>query len=231
MASRTKKVILFIVEGPTDENALSAVLKKIFNSEDIHFHVVHGDMTSDWSVSCTNIIKTVHEHIELERKRYGFKGKDIVKVIHLVDTDGTFIPADKVILSDVKTTKYFDDRIETAVPGAIVDRNTRKSQILRKLHSANIIGRIPYCVYYFSRNLEHVLHNNGASLTDDEKLNYADIFADRYSSDDEGFKTFISSKDFAVPGEFKETWNFIMRDKNSLHRYCNFHLLFHREGQ
>lgn len=28
MAAKTKKVILFIVEGPTDENALSPVLKK-----------------------------------------------------------------------------------------------------------------------------------------------------------------------------------------------------------
>lgn len=226
MAVRTKKVILFIVEGPTDENTLSPVLKKIFQSEDVHFHVVHGDMTSDWSVSGSNAIKTVHEHIEIERKRYGFKKKDIIKVFHLVDTDGAFIPADKVILSTVESIQYFDDRIESAAPDTIVDRNTRKSQVLRRLYSTNTVGTIPYCVHYFSRNLEHVLHNNSSNLTDDEKLNYADAFADRYNTDQEGFKKFISSRDFAVPGDFKETWNFIMQGVNSLHRYCNLHLLF-----
>ncbi|GAB1477354.1 hypothetical protein MASR2M70_21920 [Bacillota bacterium] len=49
MNAKTKKIILFIVEGPTDEDALSSILKKIFEGEgkDIRFHVVHGDMTSD----------------------------------------------------------------------------------------------------------------------------------------------------------------------------------------
>lgn len=44
MTAKTKKVVLFIVEGPTDEEALSPVLKAMFQSQDILFHVVHGDM-------------------------------------------------------------------------------------------------------------------------------------------------------------------------------------------
>ncbi len=50
MINRTKKVILFIAEGPTDEETLSPVLKKIFQKEDVRFHIVHGDLTSNWSV-------------------------------------------------------------------------------------------------------------------------------------------------------------------------------------
>ncbi len=167
----------------------------------------------------------------MERKRYGFEKKDIIKVIHLVDTDGAFIPANKVIRSAVESIQYFDDRIESAVPYAIVNRNTRKSQVLYRLYSTSTIGTIPYRVYYFSRNLEHVLHNNSANLTDNEKFDYADAFADKYNSNPEEFKTFISSCDFAVPGEFKDTWNFIMQGANSLHRYSNFHLLFHKDEQ
>jgi hypothetical protein len=226
VAARTKKVILFIVEGPTDEDALGSVLKKIFQSEEVHFHVVHGDITSDWSVSTTNAIKTVNTHIEVERKRYGFQKKDIIKVIHLVDTDGTFIPANKVMLSTTDEIQYFEDRIESADIGTIVDRNKRKSQVLYRLYTTNRVGQIPYRVFYFSRNLEHVLHNDSKNLTDDEKEIYADAFADRYSSDPEGFKKFISSSAFTVSGEFIDTWNFIMQDVNSLNRYCNFHLLF-----
>jgi hypothetical protein len=226
MAAKTKKVILFIVEGPTDEETLSPALKKTFQREDVRFHVVHGDMTSNWSVSGNNAVKTVYEHIEVERKRYGIEKKDILKVIHLVDIDGAFIPADKVISGTTGAIQYFDDRIESADPEGVVDRNTRKSQVLHRLCTADAVGKVPYSIYYFSRNLEHVLHNDNGDLTDDEKINYADAFADRYGSDQKGFQTFISSDDFAVPGDFRETWNFIMQGLNSLHRHCNLHLLF-----
>lgn len=37
MAANTKKIILFIVDGPTDEDALSPVLKKIFQNTQVEF--------------------------------------------------------------------------------------------------------------------------------------------------------------------------------------------------
>lgn len=48
--SKAKKVIFVIVEGPTDEDALSSVLKQIFSSAEVHFHVIHGDITTEDSV-------------------------------------------------------------------------------------------------------------------------------------------------------------------------------------
>lgn len=36
--SKAKKVIFVIVEGPTDKDALSSVLKQIFSSAEVHFH-------------------------------------------------------------------------------------------------------------------------------------------------------------------------------------------------
>ncbi len=226
MATKTKKIILFIVEGITDEFALSPVLKNIFQNEDVRVHVVNGDITSDWLASSRNAINTVHDHIEVERKRYGFEKKDIIVVVHLVDTDGAFIPDDRVFLSSHNKIQYFDDHIESASPTTTLDRNNRKAQVLRRLQSTSKIDTIPYRVYYFSRNLEHVLHNNITTLPSDDKVSYADSFADRYRYDKEGFIRFISSDDFAVLGEFDDTWAFIMQGINSLNRHCNFHLLF-----
>ena len=40
-----KKVILFIVEGPSDRAALGPIMEEYFNSEDIKFLIVHGDIT------------------------------------------------------------------------------------------------------------------------------------------------------------------------------------------
>ena len=226
MGTKTKKVILYLVEGPTDEDALSPVLKKVLHREEVRFHVVHGDMTSNWRISGANAVKTVYEHMELERKRYGFEKRDIIKVIHLVDIDGAFIPEDRVLKGRDRTLRYYDDRIEAPDPERIIERNRRKSKILQRLCTADAVGKVPYFVYYFSRNLEHVLHNNEEDLSDDKKIRYADSFADKYGLDQKGFQDFMSSGDFAVPGEFHETWNFIMQDLNSLHRHCNFHLLF-----
>ena len=70
MAADTKKVILFIAEGPTDEYALSPVLKKIFQNSHVRFHVVHGDLTSDFTVDNSNAVKTVNSHIKMEQRHH-----------------------------------------------------------------------------------------------------------------------------------------------------------------
>lgn len=43
----TKKVILFLVEGPTDEDALAVIFTKLVNDHDIEFDVLHTDITAD----------------------------------------------------------------------------------------------------------------------------------------------------------------------------------------
>jgi hypothetical protein len=226
MINSTKKVILFIAEGPTDEETLSPVLKKIFQKEDVRFHIVHGDLTSNWSVNAQNAVKTVNQHIDIERKRYGFDRKDILKVIHLVDMDGAFIKEDQVVHADQEEILYFNDHIETRSPETVINRNFRKSQILSRLSLTGKIGTIPYSIYYFSRNLEHVFHNSKKNLTDEEKVNYADAFADRYSENPSAFVSLLSGNDFTVPGDYRDTWEFISQGTNSLNRYSNFHLLF-----
>lgn len=226
MAEKTKKILLFIVEGPTDEDTLSPVFKKIFQNEHIRFHVVHGDLTSEHLINSDNAKKTVHEHIKNEMDRYGFRRGDIIKVIHLIDTDGAFIPSTHVIAGDVSKLQYDENQIISSNPQRTIERNERKSLVLQRLYPAGMIGAIPYSVYYFSRNLEYVLHNINDNLTDDEKIDYADSFAEAYDNSPEAFIRFLSDSDFTVPGNYGESWRFILDDLNSLHRHCNLHLLF-----
>lgn len=230
MATKTKKVILFIVEGPTDENALSPVLKKIFQNEEVRFHVVHGDFTSDWLVNSTNAIKVVNEHIEAEMDRYGFRRTDIIKVIHLIDTDGAFIPSGCVVAGDNKRLCYEENQIISRNPQVTIERNSKKAQVLSRLYPTDTIRTTPYSVYYFSRNMEHVMHNINDSLTDDEKMDYADRFAAAYHDKPKDFIHFLTDSDFTVRRNYRESWQFIFEGKNSLHRHCNLHLLF-RDAQ
>ena len=46
MAKNKKKILLFIVEGKTDEIALGLILSKLFNDDNVKFKVVRGDRKS-----------------------------------------------------------------------------------------------------------------------------------------------------------------------------------------
>lgn len=42
---RAKSVVLFIVEGTTEETALGGILAKLFQNDRVKLDVVHGDIT------------------------------------------------------------------------------------------------------------------------------------------------------------------------------------------
>lgn len=86
--SKAKKVILVIVEGPTDEDALSSVLKQIFSSAEVHFHVIYGDITTEDAITANNAKSYVAKRIAAEMKKYAYKESDILQIVHLIDTDG-----------------------------------------------------------------------------------------------------------------------------------------------
>lgn len=54
---KMKKVVLFVVEGSTDETALQPILKKILQNDKVKFDVLHRDITSDIKCDTKNIKK------------------------------------------------------------------------------------------------------------------------------------------------------------------------------
>lgn len=90
--SKAKKVIFVIVEGPTDKDALSSVLKQIFSSAEVHFHVIRGDITTEDAITANNAKSYVAKRVAAEMKKYAYKESDILQIVHLIDTDGAFIP-------------------------------------------------------------------------------------------------------------------------------------------
>ena len=54
----------------------------------------------------------------------------------------------------------------------------------------------------------------------------ADDFAEEYEGKVEDFIEFISQEDLIAPGTFKQTWRFIEKEKHSLERFTNMHLIF-----
>ena len=76
--SKAKKVIFVIVEGPTDEDALSSILKAIFSSAEVHFHVIHGDITTEDTINGSNAKSHVAKRVAAEMEKYAYKISDIL---------------------------------------------------------------------------------------------------------------------------------------------------------
>lgn len=227
MPKHEKKIILFLVEGESDEISFEGLLKEFFNNFDVRVHVLRCDITIKDFPSPAEILSKIKETIDNFLSISKLLKTDILRVIHFVDTDGTFVPESCTIFSEQEKVSYTEDTILTPNPEFINRRNKSKSAILQKLHVTNFVYKdIPYQIYFLSRNLEHVLHNRIENLTDTQKANLSDKFDACFENRLNDFIMFINDKTFAVAGDYKETWSFIQQDTNSLKRYSNIHLLF-----
>ncbi len=221
-----KKVVAFMVEGPSDEAALGSIMKEYFSANEVQFVVVHGDITLKDYVLNDGVLKKINEQIESVKRKYRYNQDDFIKIIHIADTDGVYIPETAVKEADVEGIQYYEDHIDAKSAGTVVERNKRKGDILYKLRKTGKVNGIPYRIYFNSCNLEHVLYGELKDYSDEEKQLLSDDFADRYDGKLDEFIEVISDSNVAVPGTYQKTWDYIEKDKNSLNRYTNMHLIF-----
>lgn len=226
-----KKVVMVIVEGISDEIALEGSLRNIYQDREVRFKVVRSDITSDRDSNSRNIKIKVADLIKSEMSRSSLDREDILKVVHIVDMDGAYISKDSIIESEnCEGFNYSETGITATDKEKVIERNERKAKNLNILSCLQKINRsLEYVLYYFSCNQEHVLHNL-IDAPDNKKNILAENFNDKYEDDFEAFKEFVSNSEFAVSGDYLETWEFIKRDNNSLKRFSNFHLLLKEEG-
>lgn len=221
-----KKVVFILVEGPTENISLGANFSNFFDKSKVHVEVVHGDVTTVKGSCSDNIVARVHKYVADYMAGYHLRKKDFEQIIHLVDTDGAFIDEDHVVRQpEAERPVYSEDDIFTASPENIRQRNQMKKACLRTLYKRKEINGIPYRVFYFSCNLEHVLHNR-MNCTPEEKEDLAVDFAELYSDDLPKFLKFMTESKFCVPGNYMQTWRFIEDQNRSLKRYSNLRLIF-----
>ena len=227
LLTKRKKIVLFIVEGITDEVSLALGFSELMNSNEVRFELTHGDITTRDSIQVNTVASEVGKIVKKFMGRI-YRKADILKVIHIVDTDGCFISDDNVVHEDTDIT-YTDEVIKCRNEEDIRRRNAHKSEVLQRMSMlGKVLKDIDYSVYFMSCNLDHVLHND-ANPTNDQKNDYADEFRDRYQDDIEGFVQFFNDEEYACVGTYKETWDFIQRDTNSLKRHTNINILINTE--
>ena len=221
----SKKVIIFIVDGTTDEISLGYIVSKLCKGKKVFFQVSNTDITSEISNNTGNIVKKINDQVNECIMQQHFKKSDIEKIVHIVDMDGVYADDSYIKYQKTREVKYNLDGIYTKNVDAIKERNNRKSAILNKLCTTNMIGKIPYEIYYFSTNIEHIMHNI-QNAEDESKRYFAEKVEDRFYENPEEFIEFINNKKYAVKGTYDESWDFIKEGNNSLKRYTNFNLFF-----
>lgn len=226
MKKKAKKVILFLVEGASDLTSLEFI-DNINTDETIKFQITSGDITSKLNITPQNCREEINKILLSFLERSKLRKTDIIKIIHILDIDGVYIPEINIIEDkNIKKFLYTINGIVAPSKENVQRRNENKKQIVEKLLVTSKINSIPYEMYYMSCNLEHVLHDKLEDISEDEKKELANKFADRFYEKEIEFIDFINNKDFKVLGDYKTTWNFIKKDLNSVNRYSNFWLFF-----
>lgn len=231
----SKSVILFIFEGVTEKIALENILEKIFSSNHVDVEFIGTDITSDKDITLSNIENELRNFIRDKIKPLHVDLSDIQQIVHVIDTDGGFVDEQYIIYDgSVDRITYTNDFILSKNPSLTLKRNKEKKQKVNflknreflKFKAENGHTVVPYQLYFFSRNREHSLQNESRELSRNEKTDMAFDFAIKFQGIEKDFITLVNDSTIKVPGTFQQTWSFIQKDNNSLHRYSNFHILF-----
>ena len=219
------------MEGPSDDTALGIVLSQIYDRDSVYVHIMHGDITTQKGVTSQNIVAKVGNSIRSYAKSQHYTAKDFKQIIHIVDTDGVYIPDGNIIEDqECLTPIYKSNGIYTNHVKGIIIRNQQKRENILRLRGCGLIWNIPYRVYYMSCNLDHVLYNKQNS-SDEEKEKNSYAFAKRYKNNVKEFVDFICDAPFSVKGNFNDSWNYIEDGLNSLERYTNLCICIEEEIQ
>lgn len=223
-----RKIVLVIVEGPSDADSLELYFSKFFDSNTVHMKIMYGDITSKRGINQSNIKARLGNEIKVYAENNHFKAADVQQIIHLVDMDGAFVD-DSVIIEDETKDKFVYTLESVIVPNrqVVIERNEHKRENLNILSSRTSVmwNNIPYKIYYMSCNLDHVLHDKPNATDEEKKANSLD-FTERYYDDINAFIKFISESTFSQCTDYKESWDYIKQDKHSLERNSNLGLCF-----
>ena len=221
-----KKILLLIVEGPSDQAALGLIFSRIFSSQRLVVKIMFGDITTQKGVTPSNIISKIGNEINKLRKSEKFFNTDIAGIIHLVDTDGAYIPDENIQeLSSASELFYTNTKIQTNDRAKAILRNQQKRDNINRIYSCPKLLGAPYRVFYMSCDLDHVLYNIQNSSDDEKKANsfqFSKMFCEQVSE----FIKFISESSFSVCTSYEDSWDYIKKDLHSLERHTNLGIYF-----
>ena len=218
-------------KGSCEEVLLNNRLRGLFEQHNIRFHIQHGDILYDLSKPDEPIKSVIGNAVKEFMIKSKFRPEDVFCVLHIIDMDGCFIPEDAIVIDETQKelTIYHEDKI--SVPHdkqkqQIAARNAERGNNINTMKALDTIlsGEINYRMYYFSRNLEHVLFNE-ANPEKGAKYPEVEQFIEQLKMP---IEEFLQESMPTVTGEdpYLESWELISQHTASLEQYSNVPLLF-----
>lgn len=191
-------VILFIVEGPSDQDAITAFIAKEVLEQNIRVtvKVMHGD------------ILTKYESYIKEFSVHSSNVKGEIKKIILDYLNSPSVKSSYIRINDIRKIYYMTDTDNCFLKTEI--HSVNKKECLNKMFNFEEIElsknkKVEFEIIFFSHNLEHVIDNNFNKLTDKEKEQIASDFAvESLNNRDYFIKTFTTS--LMIWDSFKESY-------------------------
>ena len=227
----SKKVILVIVEGQTEELILFDFLQERFSNAEVRIDIQCGDIVGNWNRKFGTAKVAVEDVVANYLDMYRLMPSDLLAIIQFTDTDGCFI-ANKYIRIDkemARKMRYSTKAIYVSNQDKklqMIQRNTGKAQSMIKLTHTKMMKamsvQIPYRLGYFSINLDHVLWNE-QNTTGRSKLDKAEHFLEQLTEPLDQFMMQFILVDPQLPLEEKleKSWIEIRKGLNSLQRSTN----------
>ena len=129
-----KKIVLVIVEGPSDDSALGVILNRLFDKNKVHIEIMYGDITTDMNIDPVDIAKALGEVVKRYADSMHFKQLHFQQVIHLIDMDGAYTPDDRVVENpDAEKPVYSLTNIQTAKRDLLLLRNKHKQSKIERI--------------------------------------------------------------------------------------------------
>lgn len=206
----SKKRCLFLVEGATDRQRFS-VLQGLFDKNNLVIVPFQTDILTKKSYA--DRYKANIKEVLNKEKVYDFESFD--EIVQIIDTDGCFL-ADSLIQVDhsVASIKYTTTSIICESPGPLKQqRENKRNNITSILKSGKIR------LYYVSTNAEHAFDNIQNANNKQKKQLALKMFASY--SDNLGALLEKLKNISPNVSTFEASWEFIMKDNNSLLSYSN----------
>jgi hypothetical protein len=231
--SKITKIVLLLVEGPSDqtafENSLRSFLRS-FSDDNARFDVLHGDKTV--IDDCKRIIPpskiraTIGNEISAFLHDKKLLPRDLLAVAQLCDLDACFaqessyrknLSSHDVVYDPPAQIIHKDDpkrlfRVRLAKKMNINVLFSRNEFVLKKV-------KIPYRLFYFGINLEHCLYRL-PNCTDEEKEAQADSFDERYANKPADFEEFIKGLP-CLSNDYVKSWKEKDLSKNAFAQITN----------
>ncbi len=163
-----------------------------------------------------------------------YRDSDILAVLHITDTDGCLIPKDCIKIEHKQKEKTYYSFNTIKVDSSeqqqnIIERNEVRSAHVKTMNKQQKIvsKKYMYQLYYFSRNLEHVIFNEPNPKQEYKCENVEEFLENLECAIEEFLYKYLPDVDGVNYSErYKNSWRYIEEGTNSLKRATNVPLLF-----